>query len=105
MAWIKVVRKLGEYSRPEDIEVEIEFCWGNRATINNTNRAIVFINALREGFKNKDLSRIADAFNVPCKDIKEDLLSQFVGLLEILWNFDILRKAKWSGLEKVKENE
>ena len=105
MAWIKVVKKLGEYSK--DTEVEIEFCWGNRATRNNTSEAKVFVNALREGLKEKDLSKIATAFNVPCRDIKErdTLLIQFVGLLEVLWNFDILRKAKWSGLNKVRENE
>jgi len=103
MAWIKVVRKLGEYSRPKDTEVEIEFCWGNKATIDNTGKARVFINALREGLKKKDLSKIASAFNVPYSHVEEDMLSQFTGLLRILWNFDTLRKAKWSGLSLLKE--
>ena len=104
MAWINVIRVLGEYSRPNDVEVEIEFCWGNRATTNNTYKAKVFVNALKEGLEKKDLSKIATAFNVPCRDIgeREDVLTQFVGLLELLWNFDAFRKVEWSGLEKVK---
>jgi len=95
MAWIKIVRILNEFS--EDVEVEIKFCWGKRATKYNTDEAIVFLKKLKEALENNDLSKLASAFNVTASPTEDyfDILSQYVALLNFLWNWNTLRKAKW----------
>ncbi len=93
MAWILVVRKIAEYSHPEDQEVLIEFCWGKKKSDYNSDTAKVFLNHFREALRDNDLSKLATAFNVPVLDT--DFLAQFVALLHVLWHWEELRKAKW----------
>ena len=91
MAWTKVVRKLNEFG--DDVEAEIEFCWGRRSSLYNTDKAVVFLNRLKEALTNNNLSALADAFNITAKHA--DCLSQYVALMNFLWHWDVLREAKW----------